>query len=453
MSVVVEPTESPASDGQTSALVPQQPETRTVREFFAHHGIWHLLGRNPKSLSCRDAANKRLRLGKEGIPLEDELKSFLGEYLDDDGARRLVAVHCRGDQMLDMGKVRGALGIQGAVERLATNDGPEEGGDIYGLVNPFTLADGLGGRPVLQVFDAGVLEARGLPNTMMTNAGERSWSVEFRPRDVIEALGDRALVADVTEAPARRGDEAVPIGIITGNAPDSGILLWQHVNRRVQEVMGTRFLGDLSYPPVLVRSVPGLGLSMELDRRDDQVWEQLEPAVRSLCREGARLIALACHTNHFFADRIRAIASDHGAVFVSVAETVAEWVKRDQIPELTLVGISYVSELGEWSAYRDLTRLARVEPLSDRGLERIHTLGYQVKQRGVTDGGRNQLRSILEDEARTTHVVIALTEMSILLDAQRKQGKSGRIIVDALKLYGQAIADSYLGLANPRELR
>lgn len=438
-------------NGRAGETTPPSPVLKTAA-FFERCGHWCLLARNTKALSCRDAANKRYRLGKLGIPLEDELKSFLGQYVGTDGRTRYVAVHCRGDQLLDIGKIRQALGTSSNVERLITTDSSEEAANLYGLVNPFSLADGFQGEPVVQLFDQSVLDFRGLPNTMMTNAGDRTWSVEFRPRDVIEALGDWAKVTDATEAPAIRQEGPVTIGIITGNAPDSGIILWQHINRRVQEVMGSRFQGDLSYPPVSVRSVPGLGLSMELDKRAEQVWEQLEPAVRSLCEEGARLLCLACHTNHYFTERIRAVAAGYGANFISVAETVGEWARHNQVPELTLVGISYVAGLGEWSAYRQLSGVVRVEPLSEKGLERIHELGYHVKQEGATEAGRNRLRSILNDEAHTSHVVIALTELSILLDSQRKPGKSSRVIVDALRIYGEEIADAYIGLANPREM-
>ena len=420
-------------------------------EFFAQNDVWCLFGRNGKALSCRDAANKRYRLGKRGIPLEDELKSFLGQYTDREGSLRYVAVHCRGDQLLDMGKVREATGRHGTIERLAT-DASEETEGLYGLINPFSLAGGFRDAPVHQVFDPCVLDHRGLPNTMMTNAGERTWSVEFRPSDVIRALGNQASVADVTEHGAVRRSCPVTIGIVTGNAPDSGIVLWQYVNRHVQTVMGDRFLGDLSYPPVSVRSVPGLGLSMELDRRTEQVWEELERAVRSLCEEGVQLLALACHTTHYFTERIRAITRDYGASFLSVSEAVTEWVRRHGVPEMTLVGIKYVAGLREWSAYRDLATVTQVHPLSEKGLERIHELGYQVKQEGASEAGLNKLRAILNTEANTSHVVIALTELSILLDAQRKPQKSSRVIVDALKIYGKEVADTYIGLSNPREL-
>jgi hypothetical protein len=40
-------------------------------------GIWHQFSRNEPAMSCPDAARKRYRLGHRGIPLWDELKSFL----------------------------------------------------------------------------------------------------------------------------------------------------------------------------------------------------------------------------------------------------------------------------------------------------------------------------------------------------------------------------------------
>ena len=84
-----------------------------------------------------------------------------------------------------------ALGGSGNVERLSNADSAEEDAEgLYGLIEPFTLAGRFRGEPVIQIFDRGVLDFRDLPNTMMTNAGERTWAVEFRPRDVIEALGN-----------------------------------------------------------------------------------------------------------------------------------------------------------------------------------------------------------------------------------------------------------------------
>ena len=78
-------------------------------ERLAGLGIWHQFSRNEPATSCQDAARKRNRLGHKGMPLWDELKSFLGEYHDAPGTRRVFLAHCRGDRKLDLEKVRHAL--------------------------------------------------------------------------------------------------------------------------------------------------------------------------------------------------------------------------------------------------------------------------------------------------------------------------------------------------------
>src|SRR5205823_5108626 len=65
-------------------------------------GLWYQLSRNRAALSCRDAARKRMRLGHEGIPLWDEMKSFLAAFTDVRGGQQIVMAHCRGDQLLDL---------------------------------------------------------------------------------------------------------------------------------------------------------------------------------------------------------------------------------------------------------------------------------------------------------------------------------------------------------------
>src|SRR5436189_167720 len=64
-------------------------------------GIWHQFTRNEPATSCQDAARKRNRLGHKGVPLWDELKSFLGEF-HSGGVREIFLAHCRGDRRLDL---------------------------------------------------------------------------------------------------------------------------------------------------------------------------------------------------------------------------------------------------------------------------------------------------------------------------------------------------------------
>ena len=420
--------------------------------FLEQLNIWHLFSRNLEARSCKDAANKRNRIGHQGICVDDELKSILGVYTDTLGNSRLAVAHCRGTAQLDFGKIRHKLGIEGHFQRLEETEMRELDLD-YGLVNPFQWQQGFNHLPVIQIFDTQTQQDRSLPNTMMTNAGEFTWAVEFNCKELAEALPkNEVIIADIALEPNLIQPAVTPIGIITGNSPDSGIAFWQQINSAVQGRFGRYFNGDLTYPPVYVHSLPELGLSMELDAREQQVWKALEKTVRDLCQQGAKIITIACNTTPYFAPQIRAICAEFGAQFISIADAVKHYLVEHAITEVALVGISYVMDFDKFSAYRVLEDEAAVKRISAAGQQKIHDLAYQVKKEGATHAGLQRLRDVIRQETDAQYVVIALTELSVLLGNQKKNTKSQRVLLDALSIYAQHIADCYLNLAQPREL-
>lgn len=430
--------------------------------FLAERGVWFRLARNPEAFSCRDASHKRSRLGHTGIPLWDELKSFLGRFEDSTGRQRYVVAHCRGDRRLNMERLADALGASAAPERLSEEELTRLG-LRYGLVNPFetwkpfTIDGPLLSFPISQVFDRELLNPVGLPWTVMTNAGSLTWAVEFDAKSLVPVLDD-ASVADIAEAdpeerPRPLGASKTPaLAILTGNVPESGMALWQDVINHVRRMLGPDCLGDISMPSVIVHSLPALGLTMELDRRRDAIWRELRPAVEAVCKEGVQLLAIACNTTHHFTPEIREICGDYGVEFVSVAEVLADWLRAQGVNRLALIGIRFVADLGPWSAYRDPLAGFEVEVLSGRANERLEALAYQVKSEGVSEAGLSRLRDILREEVQSEHVVLALTELSLLLARQRKKGRSGKVLIDPLALYGEALACRFLGLPFPREV-
>lgn len=168
-----------------------------VAEFLTRRGVWFVLSRNGEAHSCRDAAGKRWRVGHEGIPLCDELKSFFGHVLPGpSGVPSYVAAHYRGDRSLATDRLASVLRLDAPPSRLEP-DRLQRLGMGYGLVNPF---EPWSGQPlasgVLQVFDRDLLVPSGEPGTVMTNAGDRTWAVEFVAEELVRALGD-VLVADI----------------------------------------------------------------------------------------------------------------------------------------------------------------------------------------------------------------------------------------------------------------
>lgn len=427
---------------------------RTVA-FLNEREVWFSLGRNHEARSCRDAANKRTRLGETGIPLWDELKSFLGEFRHADGTQQYVMVHCRGDRLIDLAHVADAVRadpVHGSPKRLEENALARLGMD-YGLVNPFepwALDGQLLASPVLQVFDRDLLDPIGVPGTVMTNAGDLTWSVEMHARELAEAL-DHVIVADVSvrddgEPPRPAWASAPPtVGIITGNSPESGMMLWRMVNDAVREGLGNYARGDVVMPRVLVQSLPELGLTMELDQRHREVWPALRTATATLCRDGARIIAVACNTTPYFAQDIRKITAEYGATFVSIAEVAGAWLRSRGIDQIALVGVKTVADLGPWSPYREPLSGVGVEIPNERTMHRIHELAYDVKARGADQKSLNQLRNILKQGVRSDVVMLALTEISLVLEQQKSPQRSDRLLLDTMKLYATDIAERYLG--------
>ena len=439
------------------------PVIRTV-QLLARRGVWHSVSRNHEARSCRDAAKKRQRLGHDGIPLWDELKSFFGLFANSAGQSQYVVAHCRGDRLLDFGRLAVVIKATKSPERLEPDELAALGMD-YGLVNPFgawaldvpvpyTMDGPALTLPVLQVFDLDLLEPVGVPGTVMTNAGDVTWAVEVHARDLCDRL-DNTLAGDISipdpDEPLRRRSavERLPIGIITGNSPESGIALWNRVNTNIRALLGGT-VGDISLPPVTVESLPEMGLSMELDRRADDVWAALSTAVVEMCRDGVGILSLACNTTPYFTPRIRAICDEYGSEFISMPEVLGHWLRAEGIERIALLGISYVSDVnGPWSAYSEPLDDIEVEVLEPRALRRLTDLAYEVKATGAKESGLNKLRSFLDQEVESDHIVLGLTELSVLFASQRKSGRRKRVLIDPLALYGEALARRWLGLPFP----
>jgi aspartate/glutamate racemase/prolyl-tRNA editing enzyme YbaK/EbsC (Cys-tRNA(Pro) deacylase) len=440
------------SQGDASAVWPGEayetlpPGVQQTAAFLRERGVWFCLGRNQEARSCRDAAKKRNRLGETGIPLWDELKSFFGTVRRPDGREQHFMVHCRGDRLLDLDRVSDEVG--GEIERLDGEALARLGMD-YGLVNPFALDGPLITSPLLQIFDTDLLEPIGVPGTVMTNAGDLTWSVELHVGQLVDAL-EHVHTANVsTNDPEERLRPAwaispATIGIVTGNGPESGMMLWRMMNSAVREALGQDARGDVVMPRVVVQSIPELGLTMELDQREHDVWPALRRAVLTLCRDGAKVIAVACNTTPYFAPEIRKLTDEYGAEFVSIAEVAGRWLRARGIDQVALVGVRTVADLGPWSAFREPLAGIGVEVPDDHTMGRIQELAYDVKARGADHRSLTHLRNILKRGVQSDVVLLALTEISLVLEVQKTSQRSERLLIDTMQLYADELARRYL---------
>lgn len=421
---------------------------RTI-DFFEDNNLWFNLSRNMEARSCRDASHKRQRLGHLGIPLEDELKSFFGKFRNVTGSEQYVILHCRGNQELDIKKAESVLHSPDGLERLTKVELADLFGLDYGVVNPFSLDPLFFVSPIYQVFDKSVLTILKPPYTMMTNAGDLTWAIEFKPSDLIKAIS-HSIIEDIVdhEASSPLPTRLSKIGILTGNAPDSGIHLWLEINSIIREKLGNKFQGDISLPIMLVESNPDLGLTMELDKRENESREAVKKGIISLCNQGATIICIACNTSQYFNLDIKKICEQTNTKFISLADATIEFIEENKIQEFAFLGINFVTDFDRWSAFKKLKKY-NVEFLRPETLDKINELAYRVKQDGITGSGINKLRDLLNHSVKSQNVIIALTELSILLKDQKKKGKSDRNYIDTLELLAQAVAKEYLSEMYP----
>ena len=111
------------------------------------------------------------------------------------------------------------------------------------------------------------------------------------------------------------------------------------------------------------------------------------------------------------------------------------------LDDVTILGIPVVAGLGPFSAYRALADRQVVVLDNPKVLDALHELGYWMKRfrsHGQHVKALNKLRYILRAGVQTPRVLIALTEISVLLE--RFPGIHHRLkgleIIDPLAIYG-----------------
>lgn len=426
-----------------------------VMQFCCNNKVGFILSRNVKVLSCKDARSNRVRLGHVGIPLFDELKSivFLGKNIK--GEKVIVAAHCRGNMNISLNKLMKLCKLKELPIILPEEELNSQFEMQFGIVNPMLLDINSNGK-IINIFDISLIKAVAThPGTMMTNAGNHTWGIEFDPELLIEAISNK-IIDNVAEDDKELEYFEVPqsanpksIGIITGNGPDSGIALWNRINNHFVDLLGDHFLGDISLPKVTVISLPAMGLSMELDKRNEATWETLVEAIKKMQYNNVDLLALACHTTHYYTVKIRELFECDGKIFVSMPEITIDYVKKAALSDLAIIGISYVANLQEYSAYSQLKNM-NIEILSDTTLAKFHEIGYDVKKMKKLYPIFQKFTSLLQTDIKSSNVIIALTELSILVESQKKS-YNRKNIIDPLDIYAKEIARLSLSLKNKED--
>ncbi|WP_082885124.1 aspartate/glutamate racemase family protein [Bradyrhizobium stylosanthis] len=223
------------------------------------------------------------------------------------------------------------------------------------------------------------------------------------------------------------------IGIITGSGPEAGLDLWTKVLRENRRRMGSQFRHDTDAPAVDIISDPALGLSMELDHTEQEVWTALRADAEALDGRVAAY-AIACNTLNVFAPRLNELGLT--ARLISFADVLAAHLRRRGDTRVCLLGARTVAELGAWSPYRSLRSVVDFEPLDEDGRMALHQLIYDVKQYGSHHPDLRERFVRLLDRVRSDTVLLACTELPLIADVE-----TSKHLVDVTQLVAEALVD------------
>jgi aspartate racemase len=233
------------------------------------------------------------------------------------------------------------------------------------------------------------------------------------------------------------------IGIITGSGPEAGIDLWSKILQHNRRLLGEAFRGDIDAPEVVIISDPLLGLSMELERNHHTVW----PTLARVAMRMDSLVdcyAIACNTLNFYAPQLSALGLK--SQFISFIDVVAGELQSTHCTSVALLGAKPVTELSDWSAYRQLASLVQVEALPTPLIEELHALIYEVKALGGSGPSISQRFAALLSQLKSNHVVLACTELPLIALTQTH----GKSIIDPTDLVGLHLARRAHSSSSPK---
>ena len=403
-----------------------------------------LISRNPAVRSCAEAAHHRYRLGNRGIPLWDELKSLLVTNEKD-----FAMLHTRAHRQFDIELAKQALAWQ-QLEKVDAETLQNKLGMIYGTVNPQSCPP-----QYQQVFDSCIFARYTPPHTMMTNNNNLTVAIEFHPQELFEQLkaqGMKAQKACISQGGAE--DLQLPVfGILTGNSPESGMLLWRLVNQFVYSLLEAKnlYAGDLSYPQVIINSNPLMGMTMEIGKRKGNCTKMIKESIARMKAAGISHLAIACHTSHALSQEILAECLQAKIAFVSLKDLVLEEAAKLASHKTCLMGIGDVASLAAGTTYHQAQQMG-IKPLTEKALSDISDLAFLIKQeslRGVSKA-LNRFRHIIRSHIKEENILLVLTELSELYSMHPKVFKpdslfEGKKLIEPLSLFAKRLAEIYLG--------
>jgi len=193
--------------------------------------------------------------------------------------------------------------------------------------------------------------------------------------------------------------------------------------------LGDGYRGDADAPRVVVISEPALGASMDLPDTDPEVWAALEATAREIAPQ-CDFYAIACNTLNVYDLRLAALGLE--AHFVSFADAVRGWARREHVERVGLMAARPVASLSEWSPYRSLVGELEIEQPSN--IDDLHELITTVKMNGGGDRALSDRFSTIVQGFESETLLLACTELPLIA-----QPVVGHRLVDVTDLVAEEL--------------
>lgn len=260
---------------------------------------------------------------------------------------------------------------------------------------------------------------------------------------------------------------ATRLGVISGAGPDAGVDLLQKVLLRNRQLLGEKYQTDRDAPYVVLMQVPGIGGPrgekdlFEVDAPPFQlVWNSLTDTILSLEACRVERFCISCNTLHILEDRIQDFCQQQKvkAQFVSMIDCVLESLKdtagggqpgtaaqaevgRAPSPtRVAIFGSLPVTDVQVASPYKKLGETKTLVSLDLSARQRLQALIGFVKKNGTEEPHAAQELESLIAETDAEVVVLACTELPLLLPRLPDELKRRRVLIDP----AMALADELL---------
>ena len=417
-----------------------------IIKFCVDKGIQLTLSRNAKVLSCKDARNNRLRLGHVGIPLYDELRSIVFKGFTKTGEEKIIAVHCRGHMIISENRLVEICDLNNFPAIMDSCELKDRFGMDLGTVNPFmTLINS--NESVINIFDNGLTEPiTFFPKTMMTNAGVHTWGIEFDPVLLINSFKEKIIDCVAVEKNDEKNTKYIDmpqfnnpksIGIIVGHESNAGAFIWNTIKNQFDNLLCGYSNGSISLPLVKIIHLRTMGLSTQVEQKEQTIINSLFDAIRSL--NDVDVLVIPYYMGNEISLEIRNIFEQKGRVFLSFDDTVISSIYAINPSTVAVVGRNI--EL----LNKKISSNLQIEDIGIDILDEFRNLNLEVSKMQNTYSIFKKLVFLINEHISSDNIAIIYSEL-LMLYKQYKKKSFNKNVVDFLESYAEEIARVSLGL-------